>query len=269
MRLILLHLIFILLTVPAAHTYAAADDEESVYDSLESDLAAKDRSKTEAKPDLKKAVKEFKSISDLAELSPFSDIAVINKKYLPKTGRFELSAQVMVGLNNAFFSNLGAKVNFDYYFNENWGIELSYYNLIDSERDITKNLSSERDIETRSFVLPQSYYGAALKWSPIYGKMALFEKRIVSFDWFFTVGGGLTETVIQEEPTLHLGFGQFLALSKNWAFRWGIDWNLYEATILRKRDGALTTSLEETTTFHNDLFLSIGVSFFFPEVDYR
>ena len=42
MRLILLHLIFILLTMPMAFTHAA--DEEAVYDSLESDLAEKDLS---------------------------------------------------------------------------------------------------------------------------------------------------------------------------------------------------------------------------------
>ncbi len=252
--------------VPMAFTHAA-DEEEAVYDSLETELAEKDKSATRQKPDMKEAVKEFKSISDLGELAPFNDIAVINKKYLPKTGRFELSAQLMVGLNNAFFSNLGLKLNADYYFNEKWGIELSYMGLIDSERDITKNLSSERDIETKSFVLPQSYYGAAIKWSPIYGKMALFEDRIVSFDWFFTLGGGMTETVIEAEPTLHVGFGQFLALNKNWAFRWGVDWNMYKATIIRKV--GISGSNEQVEEFHNDLFLAIGVSFFFPEVDYR
>lgn len=254
-----------MLTVPVALTHAA-DDDEAVYDSLESELAEKDKTATKEKPDIEKAVKEFKSISDLGELSPFSDIAVINKKYLPKTKRFELSAQLVVGLNNAFFSNLGAKVSGAWYWSENWGIELSYNRLIDSEREITKNLSTERDIETKSFVLPQQYYGAAIKWSPIYGKMALFEERIVSFDWFFTIGGGMTETVIEEEPTLHVGFGQFLALNKNWAFRWGVDWNMYEATILRKTVSGSNEVIEE---FHNDLFLAVGVSFFFPEVDYR
>ncbi len=260
-KLVLLFLVF-----PLCFVYA--NEEDSLYDSLERDLDKKvGTTQVKKRTNYKDEVKKFKKISDLSELAPFSDIAVINKKYMPKTKRFELSLQGMVGLNNAFFNNLGVSAHLDWYLNESWGIELSYYHLIDSEREITKNLADERQIETRSFVLPLNYMGGALKWAPFYGKMALFEDRIVSFDWFITLGGGVTETQLEKEPTLHLGLGQYLALSKNMAFRWDINWHAYNATILRKNQPS--GSFIEDEELHNDLFLAIGLSFFFPGVDER
>ena len=47
--------------------------------------------------------KSPKNISDLKNLEFFSDIAIIQKRYLPKTGRFELFVAGGTNLNDAFF----------------------------------------------------------------------------------------------------------------------------------------------------------------------
>ncbi len=271
MKLFILKILVLALFLPIPQGWAAeksSGEEETLYDSLESDLEKKEsKYKKKKKINAKKALKEFETISDLAELAPFDDIAVISKKYLPKTKRFEISLQGMVGLNNAFFNNLGVGAGLGWYLTEKWGIELSYYSFIDSERGITKNLRDDRQIETRSFVLPNNFYGASLKWSPMYGKMAFFEDKIVSFDWYFSPGIGYTTTEVEKELTYHIGVGQLIAINKSWAFRWDVNWNYYQATVLRTPDSGTTLVVDEEN--HSDLFLSVGVSFFFPEVGYR
>lgn len=73
----------------------------------------------------------------------------------------------------------------------------------------------------------------------------------------------MTATTEDEmEPTIHLGTSQVFALSKGMAFRWDLIWNMYQATA--KDDLGNTETLSQ-----NDLFLGIGMSFYFPEATYR
>lgn len=62
--------------------------------------------------------------------------------------------------------------------------------------------------------------------------------------------------------TIHLGTSQVFAWTKSMAFRWDIMWNMYQGTA-ENNDG----SKEKLT--QNDLFLGLGMSFYFPEAGYR
>ncbi len=46
------------------------------------------------------------------------------------------------------------------------------------------------------------------------------------------------------------------------AFRWDLYWNLYQATVTNTRN-------QKETLQQNDLFLGVGMSFYFPEATYR
>ena len=123
------------------------------------------------------------------------------------------------------------------------------------------------NIETRSLVVPKSYMGVNFKWVPVYGKMALVEKKIVPYDIYFTGGLGLTGTGEKSgELTYSFGMGQIFGYSKSLAFRWDLKWNMYSATV---QDRNSAGDLVEKSGNHNDLFLSFGASFFFPEATYR
>ncbi|MNT62394.1 hypothetical protein D3C72_2001130 [compost metagenome] len=96
-------------------------------------------------------------------------------------------------------------------------------------------------------------------WVPIYGKMSLFNENIIPFDLYFAGGYGSTETQLNTSAsTLHVATGQIFALSKSIAFRWDFSWNFYNAK----------TEDNETNSFNN-LFLTVGMSWFFPEAKYR
>lgn len=235
------------------------DEVEALYDKLDDGEVRKARKPTPQRT--KEDEKKITTLTDLADLSPFTDVAVISRKFLPKTGRFEISGAGMLGINNEFFNNIGAGIRAAYYFTEKYGIEAMYFFLSDSERDVTKNLKEKVDIETESLVRPKSFLGATFKWMPIYGKLAFAERKIVSYDMYFQAGAGMTETELKSETAFTLGAGQIFAMSKSMAVRWDFTWNLYQATV--------EIDDKEKKSNHNDLYLSVGLSFFFPEASYR
>ena len=118
-------------------------------------------------------------------------------------------------------------------------------------------------ITTDNVVTSKGFAALAFKWNPIYGKITWLNKSIVPFDLNFNAGFGMTSTTEDEmEPTIHFGTSQVFALSKGMAFRWDLIWNMYQATATDDLGAKETLS-------QNDLFLGIGMSFYFPEATYR
>ena len=234
-------------------------DIEEIYEKFGGTKKSENESRLTEKVDFQSQ----QDLSQLAKLSDFSDVAVIQRRFLPKTGRFELSGHGLASLNNPFFTTLGIGAEAAYYFHEKYAIELMYLKMTSSARDVTKDLRDKRNLSTSTLVNPKSYWGAAFKWNPIYGKMTFLNERIVPFDMSFSVGGGMTETdQNQSVGTVHLGAAQVFALSKAWALRWDLFWNYYQAEVTLANNTKGSDS-------HSDLMLSLGVSFYFPEANYR
>jgi outer membrane beta-barrel protein len=231
------------------------------------ELFSKDQSrieeetKTEADAEATKAL-EINNVSDLGKLSEFSDVAVIQRRFLPRTGRFEIFGGPNLILNDAFFTSLGLSTRAAYYFQERYGLEFVGQFSSTSERAVTKDLRDLRGVTTTSLITPRNYFGLDFKWTPIYGKMTWFNRRITPFDLYFSVGAGSTTTNQGDSaPTLHLATGQAFALTKGMAFRWDFSWNFFNAT--SKVSGSSGASI------YNNLFIMIGMSFFIPEATYR
>lgn len=259
---------FVLVHTSSAFAQADANSTdkeiEDLYDRLDKDDTEKVRKKQEAEHSARKTEKkpELTNLSELSTLAPFSDVAVIQRRFLPKTGRFEASGTLLTGLNNPFFNNLGATLRGTYYFREKYGVELMYFYLSSAERAVTKDLKENVRIKADSLVSPKSFMGGAFKWNPIYGKITFLNNQIIPFDINFNLGFGLTEVGSgQRESTVHIGTAQVFALSKGMAVRWDFTWNFYQAAV--ESNGVKKRSSQD------DLFLGLGMSFYFPEATYR
>lgn len=208
--------------------------------------------------------------SDLNRLVPFSEVAVIQKRYLPKTNRLQANLGLDSIMNNPFFQSQGLHLNLSYFLNETWGVEFSYVNFSTSEKLITKDLQSEQGVKTSSLAFPKTYLGMSLMMVPFYGKISWLNQRIVPFDFFFTVGGGQTTTSYKDQgaSTVHLGTGQLFAISKSFALRWDLSYNMYTAKAAEITSVTATTVSEISQTYA-DLFLGVGLSWFFPGATYR
>lgn len=210
---------------------------------------------------------KIKSLADLNKLAPFSDVSVIQKKFLPKTGRFQLYTAGGLATNSPWFINLGFKANLAYHFTESFGIEASSMLLSSSEGESAKEIRTNNSLQPDKFVIAKYNIGLDLIWSPIYGKISTLENEIIPFDMYFAFGAGMTGTNAQEPtvPTFHIGAGQIFAISKSMAFRWDYSWSFYQATPVA--DLASTSAPSKSN--YNDLIFTAGVSFFFPEAGYR
>lgn len=226
----------------------------------------------------KKKEKEAKEISDLKKLETFDDIAVIQKRYLPKTKRFEFFFGGGTNLNDAFFVGNGITLRLGYNFAEKFGVEGIYSYIQNDNRDITNELLG-RGVNTEGSVSTDGYYGIDFKWTPIYGKYAYFNEKIIPFDLYFTVGLGktdpkfvnsstsVTQLSVESPYTLKFGTGQIFAITKWMAFRWDIAMHLIQAET--ESLDTNTNQVTSSSSFNNNLFLNVGLSFFFPEANYR
>lgn len=206
-------------------------------------------------------------ISDqLEELEPYKSIAVIQKKFFPKTERWEVFLSGLGSLNNKMFTSLGAKVHLGYHFNERWAVEGKIWYMGQITRDFTENLEDRYQIRTSDIVTPQAFLGLNLVWSPVYGKLSLFEKTINPFELYFSFGGGLLITDdSQTVPALHGAFGQIHPVTTQMAFRWEIGADFYQA----KGKASLSAANRGKETLGEIIYVALGVSFYFPEVEKR
>jgi len=235
-------------------TDAETTDIDTAIEQSLSGAAKNQKEEKELRP-----LPDIKDVSELGRLSHFEDIAVMQRRYLPKTGRLELFPNLGFIINDAFFTNAIFSARASYYFTEAYGVELNGMYLSTTDRNVTKELKSNWNIETRALVTPQSYLGLDFKWSPVYGKMGYFDKSIIPFDMYFALGGGNTRTNQgSDSSTLHIGMGQIFAITKWAAFRWDVSSYWYQA---QANNGA-------TGTFNN-IYAMVGVSFFVPEAKYR
>ena len=243
---------------------------EALYDEFDKEEDKKAKVEQEEKRKKRATISkdEIGTLAELKILSPFEDIAVIQRRYMPKTKRFEFSGALGNSLNNAFFNNWGIIGRAAYYLNEEHGLEFQFFWLNKNEREITESLRDDQSVQTRSLVVPENYKGVSYKYVPIYGKIALFNKRIVPFDLYFAAGGGLTSTGLEEEEaTIYLGTGQQFYLTKSMAFRWDFALNMYQADILEDTSGS--GSLSKGSKAQTDLFIALGVSYYWPGATYR
>lgn len=220
-------------------------------------------------------------LENLNTLKSFEDVAVIQKRYLPKTQRFEGNASISGNINDSYFSAYGLTGNIGYHFSEKFEVEFAAKWFAVSNSKAANNLL-EQGVVTNGLVATEMYYGLNLRWTPIYGKYSYFDKKIIPFDHYFAIGIGQTKleagssssnTTVKVEAlddpiTLTLSTGQIIAFNKWMAFKWDVSWHALKPNVRTTRTTP-SLSVKESSDLQNNIFLGLGFSFFFPEAKYR
>lgn len=249
-------------------------------------LSNVEKQDVESAPDKRERIKQLKvkSLSDLQQLTPFESVSVIQKRYLPKTYRGEFNISVASVINHSFFYLGGVSVRTGFFLREDHGFGVDFFAFLPSINKQVANelISPPNGIVPLSLVFSQLYGGIYYKWSPIFGKFAILNNKIIYFDMYVTVGGGASNIVpgLSEEqrdlisvqnlprlnqeqwnwsPTLSLSLGQIFAITQSVAFNWELKW-FYTVVQFQNRDSYYTPW---------DINLSLGVNYYFPEAGYR
>ena len=207
--------------------------------------------------------------TDLIHLSPFSDVSVIQRRFMPKTGRMAFSLTSNFVLSSEFLLHPGAEAHLSYHFLEKHGLELTAYHIFTFNRGITDDLEPVGIEVIEETTIIQSFVGLAYKWMPVYGKMAFFNERILAFDTFFNIGGGMGAVANKSkrraqmiwEPTFTAGIGQVFAITRNLGMRWDLRWYMTFQT-QRARNTFTPFTL-------SNFILSVGLSYYYPSAGSR
>ena len=253
-------------------------------------LFAEALSELEQAPDRSKTIKRLKveSLSDLQKLTPQESVSVIQRRYLPKTYRGEFNFSISSVINHTFFFLGGASARAGFFLKEKHGFGFEGMALMSpffkpTAKDMVR---PPNQIVPLSVVLTQLYGGAYYKWSPVFGKFAFLNRKIIYFDMYMVFGAGMNRVVdgieiidrqlrktgtgkIEDKagrpalsskqfPAINLGVGQMFSITQDWAFNWDLKWML---TFVTYENGAPYTPW--------DINFSIGMNYYFPGASYR
>lgn len=199
---------------------------------------------------------------DFKESKPeklFSDTVVIQKNYMPKTKRFQFYGAITYSPNDIFFDTYGINARGDYFFSEAFGIELEAFFLKTNPAKVVKTLESNQSVSTDNLVTPSSFMGVSAYFSSIYGKTAVFDRNIVPFEIYETIGiGKMNTTSSVSSDALKLSVGQLFSLNRNSSVRIDLGIYFYQSK---------TVQGEMANT--NSMFLNVGYQGLFPAVGRR
>ena len=128
------------------------------------------------------------------------DVDVIKNKLYRRKGRFAVGLHAGVMSSQPFFWYIPVGMKLDYYFTDNWGLELegSFMDLpgvFRHQTDLTNFVKGEKKaaFDTGTDTLDQYKWRAhALAvWHPFYGKLAILQRKLSHFDFNLAAGFGV------------------------------------------------------------------------------
>ena len=188
-----------------------------------------------------------------------SSLQVVQKKWLDKKYLSELDIALTPTIRGVnYITSYSADLAYRFFLNGNWAFHVRYsshFNYITKE--------GRTEVEKRSRIpsevkYPQknSYFGG-LDWYPFYGK-ALLYNRLVYFDLYFSLLGGMTELLSQKNtvPAGSLAFGLVCWWNQSLSTRLELQGLYY--TYYMTADRASENQIEE---YVGKISISIGVLF--------
>ena len=200
-------------------------------------------------------------------------ISVIRPKYFVKKGRAELGADLSAVMNQTFTYTYLLSAGLAYHFTDSFALGLggSYGSSMNkADREIL-----DKDFKINIDLFEVIYLSdASLMWTPIYGKYQLSSGRLVYFDTYIAVGGGMmgirvkknTNDLGEDSPCYSpvAGIGQRFYLNKKTSFRWQIKNHVILYNNPKKVCQPSDEELGEKESFgiHHTLLVQAGFSYF-------
>lgn len=195
----------------------------------------------------------------MATEQTYNDLGVIQRSYMPKSERYQTYLGFVFAPNDVFYNTFGLNGRFNYHINETWGVELSGFWMTSSKSADLENIESKQGVTVKNVSSMRSMLSGHVYFSPIYGKTAWLDDKIIPYEVFASVGfGRLVDQNHRPADALILSIGELFSTTRSDAFRVDLSFAVYQAT---------TVSGQKQS--QNSIFLNLGWSHFFPEPSYR
>lgn len=190
------------------------------------------------------------------------DVEVVQNRAFTKAGRLSLSAAFGTASSDPFLNVKSGSLSLGYHFSESLGINLVGKKYFVSDSSYMKEL---RDgLVTGASTMantnrPNSYFGAEVVYSPLYGKISLSGSSIVHYDAHLLFGAGQTKTESGNYFTPSIGFGPQFYLGSSVAITLDYRLSFYNETIPEKVLTSRTTAGERDNFSHQ---VALGLALF-------
>jgi outer membrane beta-barrel protein len=175
-------------------------------------------------------------------LDPEKKIYVLQNRRYVKADRPLISLLTGPGFSNAYRNTWSLQPRVAYYFSEEWGFEVFYSKVFNSQNNTFKALTS-----TGTTLFPviheiRSEMGALIHWVPWYAKINVFNS-ILYFDWYFAGGLGSVNDAMTTSKTdpnnfstnddlaVYLGTGHQYHLNETFTIRLDFMGTYYRAPL--------------------------------------
>lgn len=116
----------------------------------------------------------------------------VQRKLYLKRGRFEIAPSFIINVNDAYYTKLGAAARVAFYPHDSLAISARFSIMQTTPTDDVK--TAKRNLFSRIFFsVPVWSVMGDLEWSPLYGKVAIFN-TILHLDGYLIGGGGVVYT---------------------------------------------------------------------------
>lgn len=171
------------------------------------------------KLDIKKLEQKYWSAKD-------DDFAVVQNRRYTKAHRFFLTGALGVPFNDAYSTGTLYDLDFGYYFNERWGMDLDYKGGSLTNNDATSQFISRYGVYPDHNVFKSSEF-ASVDFVPFYAKMSFMDRSIIYFDMGLQLGlGDLSYTIKKVDgdqtnstPAVKFSVFQQIFFSEHFALR--------------------------------------------------
>jgi outer membrane beta-barrel protein len=187
-----------------------------------------------------------------------NELAVVQNRLYSKAGKVELGGFGAILATDPFLDVYGVGGSLGYHFNEFWALHVFGWkaNVSDSAALNTLRATGQDANVNR----PESFYGAEVGASILYGKLSLLGKKILYYDFHLLGGAGMTKTDSGTYFTPSIGLGQQIYLAEWVSLR--VDYRLmpYKEKIIEQvKLVGRGTVVEERTNWTNAV--TLGVTF--------
>jgi outer membrane beta-barrel protein len=175
-------------------------------------------------------------------------------------------------VNNTFIYSFLATGMMTYHFSEALAVEAQGGYALNADRADKTKLNERFNIKT-ILLRPESVANGRLSWTPSYGKFHLTASRIVYFDTYLSLGGGVTgvkylydycesnapAAASKSYPTVVLGLGQRYFIDESSSIRIGLD---VQRVMVDTADGQCFPSDEHVTKPTDNLLFFAAWSYY-------
>ncbi len=254
-------------SMTAATSFAAEKSKSSspapVETPASSDTATADTGSD--KLDLKKLEDNYWSSKD-------DDFTVVQNRSFTKEKRYFVSGTYGFLVNDAYSNGRFTSISGGYYFNERWGMEVTYTNASISNSDLITRLSTAT-AALPSWTIPKKSIFINGSYVPFYAKMSFLDRHILYFDMALTFGLGqhTYESVVDlgnksgTALAYNIGIQQQIFFSRNWAFRFDFKLQMSSQELQKYHiaSNASESTRADGTISQQDVTMLFGMTRFF------